>query len=121
VTRRDKSDVIRSLFEAYRSKDRKVVEAVLAEDFTFTSPYDDRIDRAVYFERCWPNSERIKRHILEKIVVQGEEAFVLYKCVIKDGTEFRNTEFFTFDGDRIRSVDVYFGATYRDGAFVKDQ
>ena len=31
----------------------------------------------------------------------------------------RNTEFFTFAGDRIRRIDVYFGATYQDGVFVK--
>jgi hypothetical protein len=35
--------------------------------------------------------------------------------------EFRNTEFFVFAGDRIKSIDVYFGASYRDGAFVKQK
>ena len=33
--------------------------------------------------------------------------------------EFRNTEFFAFDGDRIKSIDVYFGASYENGVFVK--
>ena len=37
-----------------------------------------------------------------------------------DGKEFRNTEFFEFDDDRIRSVNVFFGATYKDGVFVKE-
>ena len=26
-----------------------------------------------------------------------------------------------FDGDKVRSIDVYFGASYQDGAFVKQQ
>src|SRR6266536_2397944 len=26
----------------------------------FTSPLDNRINRVTYFERCWPNSERIE-------------------------------------------------------------
>jgi hypothetical protein len=39
--------------------------------------------------------------------------------VTKEGKRFRNTEFFRFDGERIRSIDVYFGASYKDGAFVK--
>jgi hypothetical protein len=38
--------------------------------------------------------------------------------VAKDGKSFRNTEFFRFEGDSIKSIDVYFGATYRGGEFV---
>jgi ketosteroid isomerase-like protein len=116
-----KSDIIRSLFAAYKSKERKIVEQLLADDFTFTSPYDDAIDKAAYFERCWPNSERIKTHILEKIFVEGDEAFVLYQCITNEGHEFRNTEFFTFEGNKVRQVNVFFGANYKDGAFVKEQ
>jgi ketosteroid isomerase-like protein len=115
MSTQSKSAKIRSYFAAYKSKDRQVVEDGLADDFTFTSPYDDAIDKATYFERCWPNSEKIRSHMIEKIFEQGDEAFVLYKCVTNDGKEFRNTEFFTFDGDRVKRVDVYFGAAYRDG------
>ena len=42
-----------------------------------------------------------------------------YQCVGKDGNSFRNTEFFTFDGDKIKRIDVYFGAAYEIGKFVK--
>ena len=31
----------------------------------------------------------------------------------KGGKSFRNTEFFTFEADKIKRIDVYFGATYR--------
>jgi ketosteroid isomerase-like protein len=116
-----KPDVIRAVFAAYRDKNRKVVEDALADDFTFTSPYDDAIDKAAYFERCWPNSERIREHEIERIFVQGNDAFVTYRMVNREGDEFRNTEFFVFAGDRIKSIDVYFGASYRDGVFVKQQ
>ena len=116
-----KSDIIRGCFNAFKAKDRKLVEDLLTDDFRFTSPYDDAIDKTTYFERCWPNSERIRTHILERIFEQGSEAFVTYKCITNEGTEFRNTEFFSFDGDRIRQINVYFGATYKDGAFVKNQ
>jgi ketosteroid isomerase-like protein len=117
-----RSDVIRSMFAAYRNKDRKAVEDALADDFTFTSPYDDAIDKATYFARCWPvGLERIVANEIERIFEQGDEAFVTYRAVTTDGHEFRNTEFFVFEGERIRSIDVYFGATYRDGVFVKQQ
>jgi ketosteroid isomerase-like protein len=116
---RSKSDIIRALFAAYMANDRKAVEACFTDDFTFTSPYDDCIDKATYFVRCWRVPDWIERQQLEKIFVEGDEAFVTYEVVAKDGKRFRNTEFFRFDGDKVRSIDVYFGASYQDGAFVK--
>jgi ketosteroid isomerase-like protein len=115
------SDIIRALFAAYMANDRKSVEDSFTADFRFTSPYDDGIDKATYFERCWRVSDWIERQALERIVVDGEAAFVTYQVVTKDGKSFRNTEFFRFAGDKIKSIDVYFGATYQDGAFVKQQ
>jgi ketosteroid isomerase-like protein len=114
----DRAELLQRLFAAFMAGDREVAETLLADGFTFTSPYDDAIDKATYFERCWPNSGRLKSQEIERIAVEGDVAFVLYHCVTVDGRSFRNTEFFTFDGDRISSVDVFFGASYRDGAFV---
>ena len=54
------SDLVRKYYAAYEANDRKVVEALLSDDFRFTSPYDDHIDRATYFKKCWPNSENIR-------------------------------------------------------------
>jgi ketosteroid isomerase-like protein len=115
----DKADIVRDLFAAYMANDRKAVENAFTEDFRFTTPYDDEIDKATYFERCWRNSDWIERHELEKIFVDGNEAFVTYRCVAKGGKNFRNTEFFTFEGGRVKRIDVYFGATYQDGVFVR--
>lgn len=114
-----KSDIVRSIFAAYLANDRKAVEDALTDDFRFTSPYDDAIDKPTYFERCWRNSDWIERHEIERIFVGGDGAFVTYLCVAKSGRQFRNTEFFRFSGDRVKSIDVYFGATYENGAFVK--
>ena len=113
-----KADLIRALFDAYIANDRKAVEDAFTDDFRFTTPYDDAIDKATYFERCWMTSAWIERQELEKIFVEGDEAFVTYFCAARDGKHFRNTEFFVFAGDRIRRIDVYFGAAYQDGAFV---
>lgn len=116
---RDKAEIIRGIFAACLSNDRKAVEDELADEFRFTSPYDDRIDKATYFERCWRNTDWIERHELEKIMVQGDEAFVTYNCVAKGGKSFRNTEVFVFVGNKVGSIDVYFGAAYQDGAFIR--
>jgi ketosteroid isomerase-like protein len=114
-----KAGIVRAIFAAYLSNDRKAVEDALTDDFRFTSPYDDEIDKATYFARCWRNTDWIEQHDLERIFVEGDEAFVTYKCVAKGGKNFRNTEFFSFEGDKIKRIDVYFGATYENGAFVR--
>jgi ketosteroid isomerase-like protein len=121
MTVSNKTDLIRALFAAYMSNDRRAVEHSFTGDFRFTSPYDDAIDKPTYFERCWRDSGWIERQQLERIFAEGDGAFVTYEVVTREGKSFRNTEFFAFDGDKIKSIDVYFGATYQDGAFVKQQ
>jgi ketosteroid isomerase-like protein len=118
MTATDKADIVRALFAAYMCNDREAVEDSFTDDFRFTTPYDDEIDKATYFERCWIGSEWIEQQDIEKILADGDGAFVTYRCLAKDGKRFRNTEFFTFAGDRIRRIDVYFGAAYQDGRFV---
>lgn len=94
----ERKAMIELLFAAYNTKDRATVEELLTSTFTFTCPYDDAIDRDMYFERCWPNSDRIRKYVLERIFVEGDEAFVTYRAITCEGMEFRNTEFFTFEG-----------------------
>jgi hypothetical protein len=59
VMTEDLISIVRGVFEAYGAKDRAAIEAVIADDFHFTSPLDNRIDRQTFFERCWKNSESI--------------------------------------------------------------
>ena len=110
--------VIRNLFAAYLANDRQRVADVLADDFRFTSPFDDDLDKATYFERCWRDTGWIARHDIERIFVKGDEAFVTYRCLARDGRSFRNTEFFTFAAAKVRLIEVYFGAAFQDGRFV---
>jgi ketosteroid isomerase-like protein len=105
----DRLQLARDCYEAYASGDRDVVEALLTEDFTFYSPPDPGIDRATYFERCWPNSELIAAFEFIRLIEAGDEVVVTYESTKTDGARFRNTEVLTFAGDRIRRAEVYFG------------
>jgi ketosteroid isomerase-like protein len=105
----DRARIVRDCYGAYESGDRSVVEEHLADDFTFSSPADVGIDRAMYLERCWPNSELIRAFELTRLVEAGDEVLVTYECTRTDGSRFCNTEVLTFDGDRIRRAEVYFG------------
>lgn len=110
--------MVRAYCSAYENSDRITAEQLLSDDFIFTSPNDNAIDRATYFARCWPDQDAARDQQIETIVVDGERAFVTYSCSSGAGQSFRNTEFLTFTGDRIASVHVYFGAAYQDGAFL---
>jgi ketosteroid isomerase-like protein len=117
----DSDDMVttaRAVFEAFRDKRRADIDKLLARDFTFTSPYDDAIDRDTYFRRCWPNNERLKSFEIERAVADADGVFVTYLFTTKDDVAFRNTEYLTIADGKLTKVDVYFGASYRDGKFV---
>lgn len=105
----DPSALVRQCFAAYESKDRAALEAIIADDFTFTSPLDDRINRALYFERCWPNSEHLKHFRIGRLLAQGNEVFAEYEAETTSGEKFRNTEHFRVRDGKIVEVTVYFG------------
>jgi ketosteroid isomerase-like protein len=105
------SDIIRRYIAAFQAKDRQTVDALLSDDLTFTSPVDRHLDKAGYFERCWPNADKVRILEIEKLVEQGDEAFIRYRAQrTADDVKFRNTEYIKCAGGRIRVVEVYFGA-----------
>ena len=109
MTETDRLQVVRDCYGAYGSGDRSVLERHLAEDLVFSAPPDVGIDRSTYFERCWPGAETIAGFDYERLFEHDGEVFVTYESTRTDGTRFRNTEIFGFEGDRIARVEVYFG------------
>ena len=108
--------VARACYEAYVNGDRAAIEALIAEDFHFTSPLDNRLDRRTYFERCWPSGQDIEAFDFEHLVPEGNRVFVTYEAQLKGGRRFRNTEIMTFAGGSIVEVEVYFGWSLPHGA-----
>ena len=100
--------IARASYNAYVTKDRSGIERLIAEDFHFTSPLDNRIDRATYFERCWPNSASIEGFEFIHLVADGDRVFVTYEGRTREH-RFRNTELLTIRGGRITDAEVYFG------------
>jgi hypothetical protein len=101
--------VVRAMYEAYVNNDRAAIEPLLADAFHFTSPLDNRIDRAMYFERCWPNSEHVEGFDFVAVVPAANRVFVVYEARNKGGKRFRNTEVCLFQGQQVVEVEVYFG------------
>ena len=105
----DKLALIRRYYQAYEEDNRPAIEQILHPGFTFTSPEDDRIDRATYFEKCWPPHERIKSFTLLDICADAEGALIRYLAAEFAGPGFASVEHFEFSDDRISHIDVYFG------------
>ena len=115
--------IVRLYFEAYEYKDRVLLTSLLADDFTFTSPIDDAIDRDEYFARCWPNSRHTAVFKIERLIEDGDDVVVTYTATTSYGSTFKNTEIFTFRDDKIAQVQVFFGtetASAASGAEIAD-
>ncbi len=104
------ADVARAIYQAYVAKDRAAAEVLIARDFHFTSPLDNRIDRAVYFARCWPNSEHTASFaFMYPLITEGDRVVVTYESTTKVGQRFRNTEVLTVRDGQLIEAEVYFG------------
>ena len=102
-------DVVRACLEAYAAKDRAALEALVAKDYRFTSPWDNALDRDAYFRICWPHSKDIAAFDIVHLVEQGEHAFVTYEGRTASWHRFRNTELNTVRDGKLVATEVYFG------------
>ena len=100
---------IKAYYTAFEKKDWTLMQWALADGFTFTSPLDDHISVTAFKERCWPNAYKIKRFELDKIMVNGDSAFVIYNGWTTDGKLFRNSDHFKLKGGKITSDECFFG------------
>lgn len=106
-----RTQIVRDIYHAFASGERQLMERAFADEFSFSSPLDIGLDRAGYFDRCWPGAGQGQEFNFVRIVESGNEVVVTYEVKNVDGRRGRNTEIFTFSGDKIRVVEVYFGWT----------
>lgn len=109
TTDRETLAIARAGYDAFVANDRAAMEALVADDFHFTSPFDNRIDRANWFARCWPNSKQITDFEFVHLVADDNQVFVTYEGRGANGRRFRNTEIVSVRSGRIVDVEVYFG------------
>jgi ketosteroid isomerase-like protein len=104
--------VIRKWYAAWEQKDWGPVDALLADNFTFSSAAgDDHISKSVFKTRCWETQINfIERFELERVAGNGNDAFVKYLCVTKNGKSFRNVEYLRVTDEKVEAIECYFGA-----------
>lgn len=104
------AETVWASFAAYRDQDRDAAGRLLADDFVFTSPQDDHIDKATFFERCFPTVTHFASHeLLEVVPTEGDDVFVLYEYELEGGGRYRNAEVHTVHDGQIHEVQVFFG------------
>jgi ketosteroid isomerase-like protein len=102
-------ETVREWYSAWEKKDWNLLEQILADGFTFSSPLDDHINVQRVKERCWPNAYNIKRFDLAKFVVNGDDVFVISDGRTTAGKLFRNCDYFRVKDGRISAYECFFG------------
>jgi ketosteroid isomerase-like protein len=100
---------VRAYYNAFMTKDWNLIQGVLADGFTFSSPIDDHISVSTFKERCWPNCNNIKKFEITNIVVKGDDAFVISNGWTNAGKKFRNSDYFKLKDGKIVSYECFFG------------
>ena len=107
------TDVVRKCFESYLAQDRGAAESLIADNFVFTSPQDDHIDRATFFKRCFPTAGRFRsQELLHVVPSDGDDVFVMYEYELLTGERHRNVEVLTVQGRKVVEAQVFFGGNY---------
>jgi ketosteroid isomerase-like protein len=102
-------EIVRASVAAYTANDREAAERIFAPGFVFTSPQDDHIDRATWFEVCFPTAGRFVSHELLEIVPTASGVLSLYEYELQNGERYRNAELAVVRDGQIAEVQVFFG------------
>jgi len=104
-------EIVRRYYKAWEGKDWGPIDVLLAENFTFTSANDDdHISKSAFRTQCWQSQIDFIDHFeIERLMTQGDWAFVKYLCRTRNGKSFRNVEFFHFREQKVEAIECYFG------------
>lgn len=105
-------EIVREWYAAWENKDLDRFNALLADDFTFSSAAgDDHINKSTFKSKCWDTQVDFIGHFdLERISTGADDAFVKYLCHTKNGKTFRNVEYLRITNGKLESIECYFGA-----------
>ena len=104
-------ETIRQYYTAWEKRDWQPIDTLLADNFTFTSANnDDHISKSTFKARCWESQiDFIERFELERVIGNGNDAFVMYVCRTKNAKTFRNVEYFRLSDHKVEAIECYFG------------
>ena len=104
-------ETIRKWYRAWVEKDQGQFEALMTDNFTFSSAAgDDHINKSTFKTQCWDTQAKlIERSDLERVIASGNDAFVKYLCHTTNGKSFRNVEYLRVRDGKVEALECYFG------------
>jgi ketosteroid isomerase-like protein len=118
----DNEEIVRKWYAAWENKDFGTFNALMADNFTFSSAAgDDHISRSTFKTKCWDTQADFIGHFdLERISTSADDAFVKYLCHTKNGQTCRNVEYLQIKNGKLESLECYFGAPSSYPSAVSD-
>jgi hypothetical protein len=106
-----REQLIRKWYAAWEQKEWGPIDTLLADNFTFSSAAgDDHISKSAFKTKCWQTQINfIEGFELERVIGNGNDAFVKYLCRTKNGKSFRNVEYLRVTDEKLESIECYFG------------
>jgi hypothetical protein len=123
-TTSETEEVIRSWFKLWgESRIWAPFDALMAGDFTFSSPNgDDHISKAAFKTRCWETNINLTRALdVEIMIAKGNQAFIKYLGRTTTGKTFRNVELHRVRNRQIASIECFFGGNMSFPAGVESR
>jgi hypothetical protein len=112
ISKQDAEKIVNTYYSGFVKKDWNITASQLADGFTFSSPAgDDYMPVPVYQERCFQNSKLIRKFNLVKLMVDGNNALIIYEITTMNNKMIRNVEYWTFCKDKVKSIECFFGGT----------
>ena len=94
---------------AFQEQDHATADLLMADDFVFTSPQDDHLDKDAWFEKCFPSANHFDAPpVTLQILDVGGLVIHRYEYGV-GGKRWRNVEALRVRGGRVTDVEVYFG------------
>jgi hypothetical protein len=114
--------LIKNFFTGFEKHDWNMVASQMADDFNFTSPAgDDHIDITRYKEKCWPTNTWFKKILYQKIMTEGNNAFVMYDINTTDNKLVHNVEYWVCQNGKVKSIECFFGTGEHYPGRTKDE
>ena len=108
-------DIVRELQAAFDAQDPDAADRLVADDFSFTSPQDDHLDKAEWMRVCFPTADHFGSRTMLAVQELGADDVVAYYEyeVAESGERYRNAEVLTVRDGQIVQTRVFFGGQER--------
>jgi ketosteroid isomerase-like protein len=107
----ENEEIVRRWYKGWDKRDWAPLDALLADDFTFSSAAgDDHISKSEFKKNCWETQiDHFAGMEPEHVFGSGDDALVMYVGRTKNGKTFRNVEYVQLRAGKIEHIACYFG------------